>query len=142
MRPKKKIDSKEFFNKFYWDKGYFNLFIKVDNKGLSLLRRLEINYEIELKKVNGRNVEVLWGSLYNISREEFLILKKKLIKLLNKGFIKMNKLVIKILVLFICKPDKRFWFCVDYRTLNKIIRKNYYSLSLIQKILYQLNKTK
>ena len=38
-----------------------------------------------------------------MSREEFLILKKELIKLLDKRFIKINKLTAETLVLFIYK---------------------------------------
>ena len=36
-----------------------NIFIKIDNEGLFLLKRSGINYEIELKKVNERDIEVL-----------------------------------------------------------------------------------
>ena len=142
LRLKKKINLKEFFSKFYQDKDYFNLFTKTDNKRLFLLKEPRINHKIKLKKVNRKDIEVSWSSLYNISREEFLILKKELTKLLNKGFIKVNKSAVKIPVLFIYKPGKKLWFYVNYKTLNKIIRKDCYFLSLIQKILYQLNKVK
>ena len=106
------------------------------------MKKSGINHKIKLEKINGRDAEVLWDPLYNISRKELLILRKELIKLLDKEFIKINKSAAKVLILFIYKPDKKFQFYIDYRVLNKIIRKNYYPLPLIQKILYQLNKTK
>ena len=46
-----------------------------------------MDYRIDLEKINKKNLEVLWKFLYNISQEKLLILKKELIKLLNKGFI-------------------------------------------------------
>ena len=131
LRLKKKIDIKELFSKFYWDKGYLDLFTKINSKRLPLLKESEIDYEIELEKVNKKDAEVLWGFLYNIFREELLVLKKELIRLLDKGFIRVSKLVVGISVLFIYKLDKEFQFCINYRTLNKITRKNYYSLFLI-----------
>ena len=59
-----------------------------------------------MEKINKKDTEVLWDPLYNIFKEEFLILKKKLIRLLNKRFIKINKSATKALVLFIYKSDK------------------------------------
>ena len=58
MRLKKRINLKEFFNKFYWDKDYFDLFIKTDSEGLSLLKKSGIDYKIKLEKVNRRDTEV------------------------------------------------------------------------------------
>ena len=84
------------------------------------MRKPGIDYKIKLKKINKRDTEVLWGPLYNIFKEELLILKKKLIRLLDKGFIKINKSAVKTLILFIYKLDKKFQFCVNYKTLNKI----------------------
>ena len=98
---KKKIDLRQHFSKFYQDRGYLNLFIKAENRGLPPLQKSGMDHGIDLKKIDGRNSEVLWKSLYNMSREELLILKKKLIKLLNKGFIQVNKLVTEALVLFV-----------------------------------------
>ena len=100
------------------------------------MRESGIDHEIELEKVNKKDTEVLWGPLYNISREELLVLRKELIKLLNKRFIKMSKSAVGVPVLFIYKLGRGFRFCINYRALNKIIRKDCYSLLLIQEILY------
>ena len=59
-----------------------------------------------------------------MSRKELLILKKTLEDLLNKGFIYINSLVASALVLFIRKPGNRIRFCVDYRALNQITKKD------------------
>ena len=95
------------------------------------MKKPKIDYKIKLKKINKKDIKISWNPLYNISRKKLLILKKKLIKLLNKKFIKINKLTTEIPILFIYKPGKGFWFCVNYKILNKIIKKNHYFLSLI-----------
>ena len=59
LRLKKRVNSKEFLNKFYWDKNYFDLFIKIDNEGLFPLKKPEIDYKIKLKKINKRDIEIL-----------------------------------------------------------------------------------
>ena len=59
MRLKKRINLKEFFSKFYWNKDYLDLFIKTDSEGLILLRESGIDHKIKLKKINEKDVEVL-----------------------------------------------------------------------------------
>ena len=45
-------------------------------------------------------------------------------------------------MLFLFKKNKKLRFCINYKELNKIIIKNHYFLSLINKILNQLVKVK
>jgi hypothetical protein len=59
-----------------------------------------------------------------MSRDKLLVLQKTLIEYLDKGFIRVNSLLATILVLFIQKPDGGLRFCIDYRGLNKITRKD------------------
>jgi hypothetical protein len=63
-----------------------------------------------------------------------------LIKLLNKSYIYISSLLANILVLFIKKPKGGPYFYIDYKTLNTIIRLNYYLLLLIKKMLANLTK--
>jgi hypothetical protein len=63
-----------------------------------------------------------------------------LIKLLNKGYIRVSSLLAGALVLFVKKPRGRLCFYVDYKALNTIIRLNYYLLLLIKKTLANLTK--
>ena len=87
-------------------------------------QKLKIDYGIDLEKVNKKDIEVFWEFLYNIFWEELLVLKKKLIKFLNKDFIQVNKSVVVVLILFIWKLEEGFCFCINYRVLNKINKKN------------------
>ena len=70
-----------------------------------------------------------------MSRDELLILRKTLTKLLNKRFIRISNSLIIVPVLFIRKLRESLRFYYDYRALNKLTRKDYYSLPLINKTL-------
>ena len=88
------------------------------------LYRPEIDYRIELQEVDGKTPEVPWGPLYKISREELLVLRKTLTEYLNKGFVRVSNSPATASVLFVRKPGRGLRFCVDYRGLNKITRKD------------------
>ncbi len=45
-------------------------------------------------------------------------------------------------MLFVKKPSSGLRFCVDYRKLNQLTKKDYYPLPLINKTLARLNKAK
>ena len=70
-----------------------------------------------------------------MSRDELLILRKTLTKLLDKGFIRISNSLVAAPVLFIRKLRGGLRFYYDYRALNKLTRKDRYSLSLINKTL-------
>ncbi len=61
-----------------------------------------------------------------------------LYKNLFKEFISFSKASYFSLVLFILKANKDLWFCVDYWKLNAIIKRNRYSLSLIDEIINKI----
>jgi len=61
--------------------------------------------------------------------------KKYLNENLFKEFIISSKASYFSLILFILKANENLWFCVDYWKLNAIIRRNHYSLSLIDEII-------
>ncbi len=61
--------------------------------------------------------------------------KKYLNENLFKEFIISSKASYFSLILFILKANENLWFCVDYWKLNAIIRRNHYSLSLINEII-------
>ena len=58
-----------------------------------------------------------------MTRDELLVLRRTLNKLLDKEFIGINNSLIGAPVLFV-KKEGGLWFCMDYRGLNDIIRKN------------------
>ena len=70
-----------------------------------------------------------------MSKDELLVLQKILSDYLSKGFIRVSNSPVVALVLFAKKPGGGLWFCVDYRALNRLTRKDYYPLLLIQETL-------
>ena len=70
-----------------------------------------------------------------MSRDELLILRKTLTKLLDKGFIRISNSLVIVPVLFIRKLGEGLRFYYDYRALNKLTRKDRYPLPLINKTL-------
>ena len=70
-----------------------------------------------------------------MSRDELLILRKTLIDLLDKGFIRVSNSPTTAPILFIKKLKRGLRFCIDYKGLNRVIKKDYYPLPLIYKTL-------
>jgi hypothetical protein len=77
-----------------------------------------------------------------MSKDELLVLRKTLSDYLSKGFIKVSNSLVTALVLFAKKPRRGLRFCVDYRALNRLTRKDRYPLPLIQETLQSLAKAK
>ena len=63
------------------------------------------------------------------------LIKEFLIKNLKKRFIKLNTTLYASPVLFIIKKDKIKCFYIDYYKLNVFMRKNYYFILKINKML-------
>ncbi len=74
-----------------------------------------------------------WMFLYKLQK-----VKKYLNENLFKEFIISSKASYFSLILFILKANEDLRFCVDYRKLNAIIKRNYYSLSLINEIINKI----
>ena len=85
--------------------------------------------------------QLIFESLYDMSRDELLVLKKYLDDNLIKEFIQASSFSAASPVLFVHKPEDDLWFCVNYRGLNAIMIKNCYLLLLIRKILNWMSKT-
>jgi hypothetical protein len=94
------------------------------------------------KDEQGRERDVLWEPLYEMFREELLVLRKMLTDLLDKGWIRASSLAAEAPVLFVKKFGKGFRFCVNYRALNAIISQDRYPLPLIKKTLKGLAKAR
>ncbi len=69
--------------------------------------------------------------LYHMSDYKLQKMKNYLIKHLNKDFISSSSASYASLILFIKKKDDSLRFCVNYRKLNALIKRNRYLLSLI-----------
>ncbi len=80
-----KTDSRTILSDHYHE--FLNVFNHIMTEKLPFLRREGIDYWIELKKIDEKELKVLWDSLYNMMREKLLMLQKTLTELLNKQFI-------------------------------------------------------
>ena len=56
--------------------------------------------------------------------EELEVVKKYLVKNLDKGFINSSQALFVVLVLFAKKPDGSLCFCIDFRKLNLLTKKD------------------
>ena len=112
----------------------------VDDEGPSLApHRPGIDMSIEIQKDSqGREKEVPWGPLYSMSHDELLVLRKTLTELLDKNWIRVSSSPGGAPVLFAHKPGGGLRFCVDYRALNAISKRDRYPLPLIKETLRQI----
>jgi hypothetical protein len=78
---------------------------------------------------------VPYSPLYAMLRDELLVLRCTLLDLLDKGFIRVSNLLAALLVLFVQKLEGGLRFCVDYRALNALTKKDRYPLLLIKETL-------
>ena len=96
--------------------------------------RKGINHEINF--VEGKtNDDVPTMPLYQMSKDQLLVLLKTLTKLLDNGFIQVSNLPTAALVIFVKKPGGGLRFCVDYCQLNEISQKDSYPIPRIDKTL-------
>jgi hypothetical protein len=103
---------------------------------------LWVDYHIELIKEDEKNLQIPWGPLYNMFRNELPVLHKELTSLLDKGFIRVSSSPAAVPVLFAKKTGGGLCMCIDYRALNAITKKSRYLLSLIHETLINICKAK
>ena len=77
-----------------------------------------------------------------MSPQELDVVKCYLDSYLAKGFIQARLVPYLSPVLFVKKPDRRIRFCVNYRRLNAITKKDQYPIPLIEETLAQLEVAK
>jgi len=80
--------------------------------------------------------------LYQMFNHKLQKIKKYLIKHLNKEFIFFSFASYASSILFAEKKDESLRFCVDYRKLNALIKRNHYSLLLIDETLACIQESK
>ena len=76
------------------------------------------------------------------SLEKLTAMREYLTDNLSKSFIVDSKAPFASLVLFVCKANGLLRFCIDYRKLNAITKKNRYLFPLIDETLARLAKAK
>ena len=110
-----------------------NAFNRQDAKTLPPHRK-EIDHEINF--VEGKtNDDVPAMPLYQMSKDQLLVLRKTLTELLDNGFIRVSNSPTTAPVIFVKKPGGGLRFCVDYRRLNEISRKDSYPILCIDETL-------
>jgi len=140
LAPKKKPDLKTELPQQYQD--FAPLFSAEKAGRLPPLRGKGIDHSIELEEKDGKPVTPPYGPLYNMTPEELLVLRKTLTELLDKNYIRVSNSPAASPVLFARKPGGGLRFCVDYRALNALTRKDRYPIPLIQETLNMISKAK
>jgi len=120
---------------------FLDIFDRREADRLPPLRGPHVDHRIELieRDEKGNKVE---PPLYNMSREELLLLRKTLLEYLDKGFIRVSHSSAAAPVLFARKPGGGLRFCYDYRALNKLTKKDRYPLLLIHETLERIGKAR
>jgi len=80
--------------------------------------------------------------LYKMFDYKLQKVKEYLIKHLNKEFIFLSFALYVSLILFIKKKDDSLRFCINYKKLNALIKRDHYSLSLINETLARIQESK
>ena len=68
---------------------------------------------------------------YQLLGSKMIKLKKKLMELVEAGYVQLSRSPYAKPVVFQCKKEGTLKICVDYRVLNKLAIKNNYPLPLI-----------
>jgi len=132
VKTLKKIKVKLFFK--YHD--YLNVF------NWAMIHQLSSHHFYD-HKIELINEEMLFRSrLYQMFNHKLHKIKKYLINHLNKEFIFFSFVSYILLILFIEKKDDSLRFCVDYRKLNALIKRDHYSLSVINETLARIQESK
>ncbi|KAI1000108.1 Transposon Ty3-G Gag-Pol polyprotein [Podosphaera aphanis] len=141
LAPKKIVNPRDHMPK--WLGPEFEINFKPGEANKLPIHRSQIDHHIPLEKdINGVEKPVPWCAMYNNSRDELLVLRKTLTELLEKNFICVSKSSAGAPVLFVKKPGGGLRFCVDYRALNAITKKDRYPLPLIRETLRAVSQAK
>jgi len=116
--------------------NYLNIFNQAMIDQLSLHHFYDHKIELIDKETFSRS------RLYQMFNHKLQKIKKYLINHLNKEFIFFSFALYISLILFIKKKDDSLRFCIDYRKLNALIKRNHYSLSLINETLTHIQESK
>ena len=100
-----------------WLMPVINAFNRQDAKTLPPhMKRIDHEINFVERKTND---DVPAMPLYQISKDQLLVLRKTLTELLDNGFIRVSNLPAAAPIIFVKKPGGGLRFCVDYRRLNE-----------------------
>ena len=97
------------------------------------------DHKIELKD---NQFQMSKSRVYQMSTSKLMKTKKYLEKNFKKKFISLSTTFYVLSIFFAAKFNESFRFCVDYRKLNVIIKKNRYSISFIKETLVKIMSCK
>ena len=97
------------------------------------------DHKIELKD---SQFQMSKNCVYQMSILKLIKTKKYLEENFKKGFISLSIVFYVSSILFAAKFNESLRFCVDYRKLNVIIKKNWYSISFIEETLVRVMNCK
>jgi len=97
-------------------------------------------YDHKIKLIGERTFSR--SRLYHMFDYKLQKMKNYLIEHLNKDFISSSSASYASLILFVEKKDDSLRFCVNYRKLNALIKRNRYSLSLIDETLARIQDSR
>ena len=100
------------------------------------------DHKIELENDKSPTESIGHSPLYKLSAEELEAARKYIVENLNKGFIVPTNTPFASPILMAKKPGGGLRFCVDYRKLNAISKKDRYPLPLIDELMGRLSKAR
>ncbi len=108
----------------------YKILFKKESDQKTLLKHQSWNHEIKL--VDGKKLTKQF--IYSLLTEKLNALWQYLKKNMWKEFIRESQSSAEYSILFVLKLNESLRLCVDYKTLNNIMIKNSYSLSLIAEL--------
>ncbi len=115
---------------------FLNVFDREKTTQLSLHRSYDHKIELEDESQSSRS----W--LYLMSSYKLQKVKEYLEENLKKKFITLSKVSFASSILFVKKKDDSLRFCVNYWKLNALIKRNRYSILLIDEVLTWIQDSK
>ncbi len=115
---------------------FLNVFDR--EKTIQLLSHQSYDHKIELKDES----QSFRSRLYFMLSHKLQKIKKYLEENLKKKFITFSKASFTSSILFIEKKDDNLCFCMNYQKLNALIKRDRYSILLINEILIQIQDSK
>ena len=116
-------------------------FLDVFSKDISDTLRPYRKYDHKIELLKDKDLSDLGHSaLRGMSVPQLEFVKKFLEEHLKKGFIEASSAPCSSPILLAKKPGGKIRFCVDYRKLNSLTKKNAYPLSLIAETIARLKK--
>ncbi len=115
---------------------FLNVFDREKTTQLSLHQSYDHKIELKDESQSSRS------QLYFMLNHKLQKIKKYLEENLKKKFITFSKAFFASSILFVKKKDDSFYFCINYWKLNALIKRDRYSIFLINEVLAWIQDSK